>query len=192
LRLGELNGTRIAARIGQGMAILLGLFGLVVNSWNLMLIAAFVFISAEQEWRGTQLRTALRSVPASAALLRGGVALSPSDPLSRAIETRLRTDQTDFAVFDRGYLRGVLTRENVAEGFRRYGSHIQVERVMRTDFPVAQAGDSLLDLERRMRTTGNSAISIVEGGRFLGLATLESVRRALRLSATRQWRPGQV
>jgi hypothetical protein len=63
---------------------------------------------------------------------------------------------------------------------------------MRTDFPVAQAGESLLDLERRMRATGNSAISIVEEGRFLGLATLESVRRALRLSATRQWRPGRA
>jgi CBS domain-containing protein len=56
---------------------------------------------------------------------------------------------------------------------------------MRTEFPVAQAGDSLLDLERRMRRSGSPLVSLVEGGRFLGLVTLESVRRALRLSPVR-------
>jgi len=67
-----------------------------------------------------------------------------------------------------------------------------VERVMRTDFPVARASETLLDLQRKMQASGNSAISIVEEGRFLGLATLESVRRALRLFPTRRWRPGEI
>lgn len=186
-RMDELNATRVAARVGQGIAVLLGLVGLYNNLWSLILIAAFVFLGAEQEWRGKQLTSALRRLPASAALVRGAVALSPDDLLARAIDVNLRTGQADFAVFERGYLVGVLTRQRMAEGFQRYGPHVRVARVMSSDFPVASAADNLLDLQRKMSSSGSPAISVVDGGRFLGLVTLESVRNALRLSRAQGW-----
>jgi CBS domain-containing protein len=111
--------------------------------------------------------------------------LAPHEPLRRAIDVTLRRPSANFAVFEGGRLVGVLTRADVANAFRRYGPDVAVARVMRTEFPVAQAGDSLLDLERRMRRSGSPLVSLVEGGRFLGLVTLESVRRALRLSPVR-------
>jgi Zn-dependent protease/predicted transcriptional regulator len=189
-RMDELDATRIAVRVGQGLAVLLGLVGLYINAWNLILIAAFTFFGAQQEWRESQLVAALRRVPASAALIRGGVVLAPYDSLARAIDVALRGNQTDFAVFDRGYLVGVLTREDVSEGFRKHGPDVAVGQVMSTDFPVANARGTLLDLQRKLKASGRSAISVVEGGRFVGLATLESVRNALRLFGTQQrWRP---
>jgi Zn-dependent protease/CBS domain-containing protein len=187
-RMGEMDATRIATRVGQGVAILIGILGLFTGALNLMLVAGFVFLGAEQEWRGTQLTSALRHVPASAALIRGGTVLSPYDPLRRAIDSALRGGQADFAVFDRGYLVGVLTREDVSRGFRQAGPDVQVGRVMNTSFPVANAHETLLDLQRKLKTSGSSAISVVENGRFLGLATLESVRNALRLFQTQRWR----
>jgi CBS domain-containing protein len=157
---------------------------------NLILIAAFIFFGAAQEWHGSQLTTALRRVPASAALISGGVVLAPYDPLARAVDIALKGGQADFAVFDRGYLVGVLTREDVSEGFRRHGPDVAVGQVMNTNFPVANAGEPLLDLQRKLKASGRSAISVVEEGRFLGLATLESVRNALRFSGTQHtWRP---
>jgi Zn-dependent protease len=189
-RMDELDATRIAVRVGQGLAVLLGLAGIYTRSLSLLLIAAFVFFGAGQEWRGAQLTTALRHVPASAALIRGGVVLAPYDPLTRAIDVALRSNQTDFAVFDRGYLVGVLTREDVSEGFRKHGPNVTVGQVMSTDFPVANARGTLLDLQRKLKASGRSAISMVEEGRFVGIATLESVRNALRLFGTHQrWRP---
>jgi hypothetical protein len=43
-----------------------------------------------------------------------------------------------------------------------------------------------------MQASGSSAITVVEGERFLGLVTLEGVRNALRLFAARRWQPGRV
>jgi hypothetical protein len=61
---------------------------------------------------------------------------------------------------------------------------------MTTDFPVASARETLFDLQNKLKASGRSAISVVEGGRFLGLATLESVRNALQLFGTQHtWRP---
>jgi predicted transcriptional regulator len=98
----------------------------------------------------------------------------------------LRTGQSDFAVFDRGYLVGVLTRDEAAGGFQRYGANVSVGRIMRTDIPTARPGDSLCDLHHEMERSGSKAVSVVENGRFLGLATLESGRRALQCSTVWQ------
>ncbi len=189
-RLNELHATRIAMRIGQGMAAFLGLMGILTGAWGLILGAMFIFAGARIEWRRKQLRLAMKQVPASAALVRGGVVFSLHDPLARVIEVALNSDQADFAAFDRDCLVGVLTRKDVTEGFRRYGSNVPVERVMRTDFPVAQTSDTLLDLQHKMEISGSSVISVTESGHFLGLATLESVRKALQLFL--QWGPGKI
>ena len=66
-----------------------------------------------------------------------------------------------------------------------------VDRMMIADFPVASANENLLDLQHKMQASGSSAISVIEGGQFLGLATPESVRNALRLFYARGWRPVQ-
>jgi Zn-dependent protease/CBS domain-containing protein len=176
----ELQATRIAMYVGQGVAAILGLVGVYIGALNLTLIALFIFAGARQEWREKQLKAAMQRVPASAALVRGDVILSPDDQLARAIDATLRTGQRSFAVFDRGDLVGVLTREDTANGFQRYGAHVLVQRVMRTDVPVAQSSDTLFDLQRKMQTSGSPAISVTEGGHFLGLATLDSVQGALR------------
>ena len=189
-QMGELEATRIAMRVGQFIAAILGLAGVFTGQLNLALIAMFIFGGARQEWREKQLKAALQQVPASAALVRGGVMLAPDDQLARAIEITLRGNQTDFAVFDQEYLVGILTRADAADGFQRYGAHVPVRRVMHTDFPTAQPGDSLLDLQRKMETSGSSVISIIEGSRFLGLATLESVRNALQMFL--RWGPGRA
>jgi len=185
-RMGELDATRIAVRVGQGLALLLGLAGLVGGGVNLILIALFIFSGGQQEWRGTQVKVALRDVPASAALTRGGVVLSSTDPLARAIDITLRSPQTDFAVFDWDRLVGVLTREDVARGFQSYRPDVLVGQVMRTDFPVAQSNETLLDLKHKMDSSGSSAITVVEGTRFLGLVTREGIQNALRLFAARK------
>jgi Zn-dependent protease/CBS domain-containing protein len=191
-RMGKLNATRIAMRVGQGLAVILGLIGIATGALNLALIAMFIFSGANQEWMGTQLQEALKGVPASAALVSGGVTASPDAPLGQAIDTTLRTGQADFAVFDGGYLVGILTRQDVADGFQRYGANVPIRRVMQTDFPVAQAGDTLLTLQHKMESSGTSAISIIDGTRFLGLATLESVQNTLRHVLSRRSQFGQA
>jgi Zn-dependent protease len=188
-RMNEIAATRIAVRVGQGLAMLLGLIGLVLGNISWIFIAGFIFLGAEQEWRGSQLTFALRQVPASAALIRGGIILTPHEPLARAIHVALNGGQADFAVFDRGRLIGVLTREDIQAGFQRYGANVAIDRVMDTSFPIANANDTLFDLQQKLRASGRSAISVMAEGQFLGLATLESVRRAWSLFSANRWHP---
>ena len=53
-RMGRLRATYVAMRVGKGMAILMGVYGIATRQWMLALIAYFVFTSAEAEYRSVQ------------------------------------------------------------------------------------------------------------------------------------------
>src|SRR3990170_1550124 len=53
------KATRIAAQVGQGLALLLGLWGFMVGSWTLVIIAIFVWMGAGQENQGVQVKHTL-------------------------------------------------------------------------------------------------------------------------------------
>jgi Zn-dependent protease len=71
-RLDYSRATQIAATVGQGMAILFGLAGLLFNPF-LLFIALFVFLGAQAEAQATQMRWALRGVLVRDAMMRAGV-----------------------------------------------------------------------------------------------------------------------
>ena len=48
------KATKIAAQVGQGLALLMGLWGFMSGSWTLVLIATFVWMGAGQESQGAQ------------------------------------------------------------------------------------------------------------------------------------------
>jgi hypothetical protein len=54
-----------------------------------MFIALFVWIGASQESAAAQMKGALDGIPVSHAMITDFRALSPSDPLSRAVELLL-------------------------------------------------------------------------------------------------------
>ena len=194
VRLGEVRVTKIAWRVGQAVALLMGLAGLLTGSLNLTLISLFVFGGGGTEYFGVQTRSLMRESPATAALAGGQIVLSPGVPLGRVAELMRSTGQENCPVVEERRLVGVLTEEDAAERLRTDGGGVTVDQVMRTDFATVDASGTLLDLHRAMELKGSTVATLVERGRFLGLATADSLRRALRRAAAagRAWSPGEA
>src|SRR5512138_3397763 len=104
LKLSYARATSIAAKIGQGLAFLLGLWGFTTGSWTLVLIAAFVWMGAESEGTQVQVKSALQDMRVAQAMTRQPRVLSANDPLARAVELTLSTAQADFPVMENGSL----------------------------------------------------------------------------------------
>ena len=67
-RLGLLTGTRIAATVGKGLAVVFGLyamFGGPTTNWFLLLIAVFVFLAASAEAAAVEARARVSRPPAN-------------------------------------------------------------------------------------------------------------------------------
>lgn len=174
-RLPYARATRIAAGIGQGIALLFGLFGLWQNLPGLIFIALFVFLAAAEERAVVRTRTSLEGLPVQAAMLTDFHRLDVSDPLRRAADYLMTGSQQDFPVVDGDEPVGVLTRDDLIRGIQGGGIESRVGEAIRRGGDHAQVGEPLEDVIGRMRGNGRSALPVLRGGRLVGLVTLENI-----------------
>src|SRR5205807_473795 len=98
-RLGYVRATEVAAAIGQLCAFALGFLGLFSNPL-LIFIAIFVYLAASSEAQLVAIRAMSRGVPTSAAMMTQFATLAPDAHVEDAVQTLLRTSQSEFPVVD--------------------------------------------------------------------------------------------
>lgn len=175
LRMPYAAATRLAASVGQFMAILFGLLGLSAGNPFLVLVAIFVWIGAEGEALQVEERLVLRDVPVRAAMLTEFHTLTPLDTLGHAADVLLSGTQHDFPVLEDGKFAGVLTRASLLSGLSQAGRDARVSDFAKTELP-AVASDSLLgSAVTRMREESLPCLQVVQDGRLIGLLTLENI-----------------
>ena len=184
MRLDYPKATSIAVTVGQGLALLLGLYGFMSGSFTLVLIAVFVWMGAGQEGKQAEVKSVLREMKVGQAMTRQPQTLSADDSLTRAVELTLTTFQADFPVIEResGRLVGLLTEGDLLKGLRSHSMEASVGQVMHTRFPTATPGEPIFQAQQQMAVGRVRAMPILEGGdRLVGLLTAADINEAYRL-----------
>jgi len=178
MRLDYVRATRIAANVGQVIALLFAILGVLGNPF-LLLIALFVFLGAGQESAFVQMRSAFDGVPVSRAMIRDFKALQASDPISKAVDLLLDGHQQDFPVLagsNGDPPIGILTRADLLKALAERRTDIRVGDVARTPCGIASPHEMLEEVLQRMQESGQNAVPVVEPGRgIVGMVTLENV-----------------
>jgi len=182
LRLDYLRATHIAIHVGQALAVILGLGGLLAANWMLVLIAVFIFFNAAQEGRAVQVRVILSSLRVGQAFNSRAPILSPLHSLAHVLDVASRLRQVNFPVMQGPRLVGLLTQDDVLAALHRYGIEVKVGRVMRRRFPIVHPADTLLYAQRLIMQSGLRALPVVEGNVVLGLISLQDINTAYLLS----------
>lgn len=179
------RATAIAVAVGQGLAWLLGLVGLLGGDVVLILVAFLVYSGAAQEGRMVQVKLALAGLQVDQVFSRGVRTVSPTDPLGVAVDIMLEGFQADFPVCEEGRLIGLVTRADLLRGLKEHGPQAPIGQVMRHQFPTATPQDDLFEVRERMAKAGLEALPVVEEGRFLGLLTQQDLNEAYALVSVR-------
>jgi Zn-dependent protease len=174
LRLDYARATRIAAAVGQGMAMLFGLVGLFTNPF-LVFIAIFVYLGAQAEAQHVSMRSALEGVLVRDAMMTRFSALDALQPLRRAMDELLAGAQQDFPVVGGGQFQGMLYRSDLVRALREIGDHVPVADVARRDCGVLREDDSLHEALARMRSGVCHSLPVLRDRALVGLLTLENV-----------------
>ena len=186
LRLEYTRATQIAATIGQGLALVLGLVGLFSNPF-LVFIAFFVWIGAGQEASMVQMKTALGGIPVTRAMLTDFQSISPRDTLGRAVELTLSGYQTDFPVVENEKVVGVLTRGDMLAVLAGQGQETLVESIMRSDIQTVDANEMLEPAFARLQACNCHTMPVISRGQLVGLLTSDNIGEFLMIqSALRQ------
>jgi CBS domain-containing protein len=107
--------------------------------------------------------------------------LTPDEHIDAAIETLLRTSQSEYPVVDADHrLVGVLDRDGMIRALKMLGPDARVQQAMTTDVPTVGARSCLEDAFRILQENSAPAVGIVDaGGRLVGLITSETIGEML-------------
>lgn len=174
MRLEYTRATQIAATLGQGMAFLLGFWGLF-NNPTLVFIALFVWIGAAQEANMVTVKSALAGIPVNRAMLTDYHTLTPADPLQHAVDLVLSSSQQDFPVVVNGAVVGILTRDDLFRALTEHNETMLVSYVMQKQFDTISPNQMLDGLGQQMQAGKQNLLPVVQNGELIGIITLENI-----------------
>ena len=142
MKLDYVKATRIAASVGRGLAVLMGIYGLFNGGIFLILIAIFIYSGATQEEQMVRLRGSLRGYKVQQAYTPSAYQLSPYHNLQHVVDFMLISGQSSFPVSQGELYVGFLTRAKLEQALQTRGPHTWISDVMRRDvLPVSLSTD---------------------------------------------------
>lgn len=175
-RLGFVRATEIAAFIGQGFAFALGFAGLFGNP-ILIFIAIFVYLAASGEAHSVALRAMSQGVPVGTAMMTQIATLTPQADVEDAVQTLLRTSQSEFPVVDQdGRPVGLLGRGDIIRALKERGPDAKVADAMTSPVPTVGHRRCLDEALRILMEKAAPAVAVTDpSGRLVGLVTSETI-----------------
>ncbi len=184
------RATQIAATIGKGLAVVLGIVGLSGNPF-LVFIALFVWMGAGQENTAVKLKAALTGIPVRRATLTNIQVLSPSDRVENAVELMLAGSQTDFPVLENDILVGMARRNDLLGALARRENTALISSIMRRELQAVDDQEMLENAFLHFQECECSSLPVTQNGIFAGLLTIENIGELLRINSSISRNRGQ-
>ncbi len=180
-RMSYMKATRTAVVVGQVFAFILGIIGIFTLNIIFIIIAVFIYMGAEQEGAGAEMKSTLARLKVGQAITRSMKTVAPDDRLGTVVNMVMHEFQEDFPVVSGGELAGVLTRANLINGLHSLGPDGLVSQAMEKDFPVVSVDAPFSDVYEKMNERRIKAVPVLENGRLLGMVTLEHLSEVFML-----------
>jgi Zn-dependent protease/CBS domain-containing protein len=176
-RMGLVRGTRVAAMLGQTLALAGGFYGLTNSAPFLVLIAFFVFLGANAEAAAVETRAAGEGLQVSQMMVTDFRSIPIHATLGQAVDLLLSGEQREFPVVDNlGRAEGILTRDNLIRGLSQRGPNSPVTEAMTAPVPAVGPTLSFQEALERLRSSKLPALPVVDGnGSLVGLLTMDNV-----------------
>lgn len=180
MRLGLKKATRIAARIGQALAIVIIGLGIYMSPmW--ILLGVFVFAGAEMELRMVSGRGRLRGLTVAQVLQNQITILRAQDPVHHVTQHLLAGNEKDFLVEEGENLVGILTHEDLIQALAGENTDRPVGEFIKTEVPVLSPDQPIEDAMHLMMTHHLNLLPVFQDGQLLGVVTHQGISELLLL-----------
>lgn len=174
---------KAAAGVGQLLALVAMIAGMLLHSPWLIIAGFFIMIGAQIEDQGVFFQSVVDTVQMREVMLTDFATLSPSDTLSDALYRCVHSLQEEFPVVRGPQLVGIVSRQRIVEALRNDGNGY-VQSVMSRAFQVARPEDTLGTTIRRISAGhGLTLIPVTEGGRVVGIVSVQNLMSSMSLLA---------
>ena len=175
--------SRAATGLGQVIALVAMLGGMLLKTPWLIISGFFIMIGAQVEDQGVFFQSVVDTVRMREVMLTDFATLSPSDTLADALSRCVHSLQDDFPVVRGPQLVGIVSRQRIVDALRSDGNGY-VQSVMSRTFQVARPEDTLgITIRRITAGRGLSLIPVTESGRVIGIVSVQNLMGSMALLA---------
>ncbi len=185
MRMTHMRATDLAARVGQAMAVVLGIAGFFVNPM-LVLVAVFVWMGAQSEAVMEHVRTSIAGISVGDAMIQRFRTLTPDETVAHAVEHVRSEFQEDFPVIERGAVVGLLSRKDLISAMARGETSTPIVEVMSKELALAAPSMPLVDAMQLMGDVSGHAIVVMSAGQLVGMVTPARIGEILTLRQASQ------
>jgi Zn-dependent protease len=175
----RVKATRIAANIGRGFAVILGITGFFTNPW-LVLTAIFIWFGAGAEADAVQMKSELQGLSVRDALVSQFYQVEGNQSLGNVFQLAIQTGQRYIPVTSNGHFLGFIAAANLGKAIQRYGERAPAYAAIDRE-PEAVHPD--LPLQNVLEKLGtNRILPVIEDRQLMGFITPESVQQRMLLN----------
>ena len=169
-RFSRSTATNIAAKIGQGLAVLFVASSIYYGNIQWGLIGLFVYLTARNENKSVQLEEKLANTTAQHLMREDFTSLFIGDEMSIPIKIYNTTGEADFLCFDSlGHIAGILPKQHLIEAIQQQHFSDKVMRYLSHNYVILQSQTTLQDVFEEMNKNGLSLAVIKNGDQILGV-----------------------
>jgi CBS domain-containing protein len=186
MNFGRVRATRLAAGLGQALALGLGFLGLFGNPL-LIFIAIFIYIAAAGEAQMTAFTEAARGLTVRDAMTSHFRALPLAANIAAAIEALPSSEQREFPVVDGfGKPVGILLRDAIVAAVDNLDRAESIVSIIRGPAGTISSTAPLETAFERVLGPRATALSVIDrDGRLIGLLTRENLVELMMIRSRR-------
>ncbi len=186
------RATHLAAEVGKGVAIIMGIVGLFGGNIILIGIAFFIYIGAAGESQQSTLKAAFEGVTVADIMtpVESVSTVSPEVSVADLIELMFRKRYTGFPVERNDEIVGIVTLSDAREVEQVEREAFTVRDVMSTDLETIEpTADAAAALERMQQESVGRLLVVDEYGEMAGLLSRTDLMRAFEIIKTSGLQP---
>jgi Zn-dependent protease len=177
-RLGHVKATRIAASLGQLLAIGFVFLGFMANPF-LIFIGLFIFLGAQSEQVYASTKSVLRQYKVRDVLMKEIPVLHHDATVNDAVTKLLSGQNKNFIVMQDGTPIGTLSRDEIIRALHEQGAQKPVDAIKNPDMVYLNPDMPLDEAWTEMQKQKRKVMLITDNGRLTGIVDDENLAEFL-------------
>jgi len=175
----NVKATRIAANVGRGFAVVMGITGFFLNPW-LILTAIFIWFGAGAEAQAVVIKAGLKGLFVRDALISQFYHVEGNQSLNEVFQLSLATGQHNIPVLSNGNFLGIIRRSDLSQALDRLGNRAPAYAAIGVETEGIHPDTPLQDVMARF--SASRVLPVIEDRTLIGLITPESVQQRMWLN----------
>lgn len=173
------KATELSVSVGKIFAIIMATAGIFVNFF-LILIALFIYIGAEQEYKTTMISSLLGGIKVKNIMTSDVKTLSPQIGVDEALEKMFQYKHMGYPVIEKEELEGIVTFHDLSQ-VKKENKKVKVADVMSKNLITTSPSEEVIVALEKLTKNDLGRLPVIYDGKLVGIISKTDIIKIMNL-----------